>query len=172
VRLPQRQTPAATQLGLGALRQPVGQCRHQDLSRPRERHQPCGDRLRQSLDFDWLRAARDFLGRVVPTHDFADMDADARGHRRRFELGQLAQPALVLERERDRLHRTFEQQQEAVGLVDLLAAMLSDQVARKAVVAPRQLRRALVPEAIHQRRAVGQIEHQHSPQGRLARRRG
>ena len=59
--------------------------------------------------------------------------------------------------------RGLEQQQHAVGLVDLLPVPLAQQVARQAVVPGRELRVGLVAQLLVERGAVDQVGQQQSP---------
>jgi hypothetical protein len=68
---------------------------------------------------------------------------------------------LVIQRERGGLDGTLEQQQEAVGLVDLAALVLFHQRAREAIVLADDVGGALVAHALDQRGGIGDVaDHQ------------
>ena len=112
----------------------MGGCRHQDLPRHRQAHEARCNRLGKSLNLDGLGTARDVIGGITPHHHFAHMDSDARADGLAITLGQSSQLALIVQCKRSCLHRALEHQQETVGLVDLLAAMLVDQPSGQAVM--------------------------------------
>ncbi|MBA8887370.1 hypothetical protein FHW12_001584 [Dokdonella fugitiva] len=93
------------------------------------------------------------------------MDAHARGEHAAFRRVELAQSALVIDRERDRLHRPLEHEQEAVGLVDLATAVQRQQRAREAVVLAEQLGGVLVTESLGQCGRIDEVaEHERAQQ--------
>jgi hypothetical protein len=65
-----------------------------------------------------LAPALHVLRAVAPGHQLADVDAHARGQRRALVDAELAQRLLVAQGEIDRLDRTLEDREQAVGLVD------------------------------------------------------
>ncbi len=101
------------------------------------------------------------------------MDADARAQRDLLLGAERREPALIRECERDGLYRPLEQEHEAVGLVDLAAAVIEHERAREFVVAANELRRALIAEPLDERGRVDEIgEHeraQHRGGARLLR---
>jgi hypothetical protein len=138
----------------------------QDLARQGQVHQARGDRLDQAFDLGRLGSLGHVLGIVVPHHHITDMDTDPRRQARRFRRVELAQPALVVQREGNRLHRALEHHHEAVGLVDLAASVAVCQGARQAIVLADQFRRQQIPEAFDQCRGINQVTKQQCPQHR------
>ena len=145
VRAPERGRGTIAELLLRAVCELIRNSGQKDLARQRELHQARGGRLDQAFDFERLGAFGNIFGRVVPCDDVADMDADARAQLRRARrVVERAQAALVRERECDRLDRAIEHHHEAVGLVDLAAAVLVRERAREAIVPAEKLRSAQV----------------------------
>ena len=105
--------------------------REQGLPAARERHHARGGGLGQAVDLQRLGAARHVLGAVLAQDDRPDVQTGARlqRHRQRGERAVVA-PARSCTASAARV----EQQQHAVGLVDLAPAPLRQQVARHAVV--------------------------------------
>ena len=165
VAAPAQRGQLQTELTLRTIGERVGNAGQQNLVRQRELHQARGDRLDQAFDFDALGALRDVFGRVVEGEDVADMDADACGDHVAIVLGDFFQPTHVSQRESDRLHRTIEHEQEAVGLVDFLTRVRVQQGTRHAVVLAEQFRGALIAKALDQRCGIDQIaEHEGAQQ--------
>ena len=91
-------------------------------------HHPGGERLREAFDLDRLRAERDVVGGRLAQHDRADMQAGAC---REAELGHRR---VIVQRIARGIGGGVEEQQEAVGAVDLAPVVAAQQVARPAVV--------------------------------------
>jgi hypothetical protein len=126
-----------------------------------DRHHPCGDRQRQAVDLDRLGAAGNVGGAVLAQRHRADMQAGT-GLERQPECGQCA---MVGQRVADRIGGPVEQQQHAVGLVDLAAAPDRQQVARGPVVGGPECRHRGVAERLGQPGAVDDIGQQQGVQG-------
>ena len=127
--------------------------RQQDLPAARERHHTCGGRLGEALDFNGLGAERDVCRAVLAQRDRPDVYARARLQRN----GQPREGVVIGERVRNSIGRTIEQHQHAVGLVDLAAPELRQQVARHAVVGRPHLRHRLVADRLGELRAVDDV---------------
>ncbi len=124
------------------------------------RHQAGGDRLGQPLDLERLGAAGDILGRVGAEEHLAEVDADPGGEGDAVADLERGQGAVVGERVVDGVDRPLEQQQEAVGLVDLEAGVVVEEVAGEAVMGAEDGKGALVAQPFDQRRAGDQVAHQ------------
>ena len=133
-------------------------------------HQSRGDRFGQAFHFDGLGAERHVFAFVFPQDDIADMDADARLQRQEFHLAQLTQQTLIVDGEGHGLDRPVEQQQEAVGFVDLAAFVALEQIAREAIELLREFGAFAITELFDQRGAVDQIAHDDGAQHRFRRR--
>jgi hypothetical protein len=103
-----------------------------------------------------LGAERHIGRQILAQQHRADMQAGARRQRRLQRL----QRRLVGEREEDGVVGRIEQQQHAVGLVDLAAAPARQQVARQAVVRRPQRGQARIAQGHAQARAVDHIGQQ------------
>ena len=158
-----------SKLALGAMGEVVGNVRQQDLAGQGKTHQPGRDGLDQPFDLNRFGALGNVVSAVVPDHDIADMDADARCKLRLFDRIELAQAALVVERKGNRLHRTAKHHHEAVGLVDLLTAMALGKAACEPVMLADQLRRRDIADAFDQAGRVDQVAEQQGPQERTGR---
>ena len=144
----------------GAPREVESCAREQDAPVAGKRHDARRNRLGQSLHLQRLRAARHILGRVLAKHDFAQVNADPRGHCRTERGAELAQLGLIGDRETNRLDRPLEQQQEAIALVDLPAVERGQEVTREAVVARQQIGSGRIAEALDESRAGDEVAQQ------------
>ena len=169
VHQPAQLRPGVTQFAGGALGQVLRHARHQDLARQGESHQACRHRLREALELERLRAGQHVAGRVRPHHHVADVHADARLQRQSVLAADVEQAALVAQREIERLDRSLEDRQHAVGLVDQLAVAQRHQLPQHHVVALQQRRRALVAEPFDHRGGVDDVAQQHRAQHRRRR---
>ena len=136
-----------------------GRGREQRLPAAGERHDARGERRGEALDLRAVGAAGDVLGRVLAQRDWADMQADPGGER---EIGKCV---VVGERVAGGVGRVVEQQEEAVGAVDLAAVVACEEIAGPAVVLGPDLRRAGVAEALDQTRAVHDVGEEEGPFG-------
>ncbi len=131
----------------------------QQLAAARERHHARRRRLGQAVDLERLGTARDIVGAVLAQDHRADMQPRARLQRHR----QRRESAVVFERIAHRVGGGVEQQQHAVGLVDLAAAPDGQQVARETVVGGPHGRHRMVAEFLGQLGAVDHVGQQQSP---------
>jgi hypothetical protein len=145
--------------------------RHQRLAAPGERHDPRRERLGDALDLDRLRAAGDVLRGVLLEDELAEVDARPRGEghaRVRCETRELT---VVGERVEHGVDGAREEEQEAVGLVDLAPAVIVEEIAGEAVDAPEDLGRAGVAERLDELRRVDEVRQEerahHRPDGGL-----
>ena len=131
------------------------------LPAARERHDAGGERLGEALDLDRLGAAGHVVGSVLAQGDRADVQpgpgAEARA--RRAPGGRRARSG--------RRRRVVEQQEEAVGAVDLAPAIASEQLARPAIVLGPHLRGTRVAQALDQQRAVDHVGEEEAAFGYL-----
>jgi hypothetical protein len=111
-----------------------------------------------------LGAERHIGRQILAQQHRADMQAGARRQRRLQRL----QRRLVGEREEDGVVGRIEQQQHAVGLVDLAAAPARQQVARQAVVRRPQRGHARIAQGHAEARAVDHIGQQQRAASTLA----
>ena len=128
----------------------------QRLAATRQRHDACGGRLGQAVDLQRLRAARDVVGIVLAQDHRPDVQPGSRLQRHRHRR----QRPVVGERVPDRLRGIVEQQQHAVGLVDLAPVPLRQQVARDTVVRRPDLGHRRIAERLGQLGAVDDIGEQ------------
>ncbi|MNK82232.1 hypothetical protein D3C87_1019980 [compost metagenome] len=163
MRFPQQARGAVTELAAGAVGQRFGHRRHQDLPRPGQGHQPGCHRLGQALDLQRLGAHPDRLGAVLPGQHFTHVQAGAGAQHDATFLAQPLQPALVVQRETQRVDRAFEQQEQAVGAVDLVPVPLLLQCQHQAVVLLEQLGRGRVTDAFDQDQRIAQVGEQQRP---------
>ena len=129
----------------------------QNLPGQRQAHETRRNRLRQAFDFDRLRTLGDVGRRVVPDDNLAEVDAHPRAQGLLRLVGERAQFALVVERKRDRMRRSFEEDQEAIRLVDLTPAVTLHDGPRHAIVAAEELSGSLVAQALDERRRIHQV---------------
>ncbi len=115
-------------------------------------HQASRDHLRDALDLDRLRAALDVLPAVRAEDHVAHMDARARAQRDLAQkLGrQRLEPRVVGTDPAERRARILEQEEEAIGLVDLAAALLPEDLSREPIVLREELCRAQIPQRRHE----------------------
>jgi len=128
----------------------------QDLPAQRDRHHAARDHLRDALDLERLRAARDVVRSVRAQPDRADVQPGARRQRRL----ERTQRALTGQRVADGVVGGVEEQQHAVGLVDLAPAPLRQQVARHPVMRPPDLGHRQVTQRLRQLGAVDHVGQQ------------
>ena len=133
--------------------------RQQGLPTARQHHHACGDRLRQAFDFERLGAARDVGLGVLAQDDRAHVQAGACLQRHR----QTCQGAVVRHRVGDRVGGRLEQQQHAVGLVDLATAPGVEQPARHPVVRGPHLGHRGVAQLLGQLGAVHHVGQEQRP---------
>ena len=128
-------------------------CGDQGLATQRGGHHARRDGFAHAVHLKRLGAAGDVVGRRLAQRDLAHMQARAglQGHR------QCGQRAVVGDGIGQRVRGLVEEQQEAVGLVDLAAAKLAQQIARDAVVCGRQRGSGGVAQPRRQRGAVDQV---------------
>ena len=150
------QCPCDTSLCADGAERVARRRREQRLAAAGERHHPRRDRLGQALDLERLGAAGDVVGGVLAQDHRPDVQADARHQRHR----QRRQRAVVLHRVADRVGAVVEQQQHAVGLVDLAAAPRRQQGARDPVVRGPDLGHRGIAELLGHLRAVDDIRQQ------------
>ena len=141
------------------------------LAAARQRHQPRRDRLGQPFHLERLGAALDVLGPVLVQHDFAEMDPDTGLDLAAVILRQPPQRPVVAEGVEGGFEGALEEQQEAVGLVDLPPLVIGQEVPGETVVTPKKFRSGSVAELLHQPRAVDQVADQQRLQDRAVRRR-
>ena len=134
----------------------AGGGRQQRLAPARKGHHPGRDRLGQAFDLERLRAARDVVGRVLSQDHRSDVQAGARRDRSR----QRRQGSVVRHRVADRVCAVVEQQQHAVGLVDLAPVPGPEQRARDSVVRCPDLGHRAVAELLGQAGAVHDVRQQ------------
>ena len=103
------------------------------------------------FDLDRLGAARDLVGIVLAQRHRADVQAGARAQAERGER------VVVGQCERRRRDGVVEQQEEAVAVVDLAAAVAGEEGARAAVMLGEHARRARVAQALDDGRAVDEV---------------
>ena len=163
---PAQHTELLAELALGAMGEDVGDIRKQDLPGQSQVHQARGYRLDQALDLNRLGAVGNVLAAVVPDHDVADMNANASREAGFLCCVELAQTALIIKREGNRLHRALEHHQETVGLVDLAAAVAINQGARQAIMLANQFGRFAITKALDQGGRINQIAEHQRPQHR------
>ena len=118
-----------------------------------------GEGQRQAFDLDRLRAQRDVVVGAFAQHDRADVHSGAR---READLGHLR---VIVERITRSVGGGLEQQEQAVGAVDLAAVVLAKQIARPPVVLGPQGSSALVAQPLRGRRAVDDIGEQQGSVG-------
>ena len=129
----------------------------QNLPGLRQSHEARRNRLRQAFDFDRLRTLGDVGRRVVPDDNLAEVDAHPRGQGLLRLVGERAKFALVVERKRDRVRRSFEEDKEAIRFVDLTPAVTLHNGPRHAIVAADELSGGLVAQVLDERRRVHQV---------------
>ena len=138
----------------------------QGLSTQRGGHHAGGQRFADTVHLQRLGAQRHIGGRCFAHRDRADMQPGAgaqaqglvaRGLQRGF---QFRQRAVVGQHIGQRIRGLAEHQQEAVGLVDLTAVPLAQQVACDTVVRGPDARHGLVAQALREAGAVHQIGEQ------------
>ena len=132
---------------------PPGVLAEKRLATNRGRHDARHHRQPDAVDLDRLRAPRDVLQGIGPKADLAEMDARPRLD----PEPSLAKRVVVRQRVSDGVAHRIEQQQHAVGLVDLPAAPHDCQIARHPVVCRPQGRRGVFVEALGQSRALDDI---------------
>ena len=138
--------------------------REQGLAAQGGGHDARGQQLGHAVHLQRLGAQGHVTGRGFAQADRADVQATARQHRR----GQAGQRAVVGQGIGQRITGLVEQQQKAVGLVDLAPAPVAQQVTRQAVVAGPERGHQAVAQARGQCGAVHQVGQQQG-QGRVHR---
>ena len=116
-----------------------------------QRHDPCRQRLGQTVHLDRLGSALHVLGRVLAQAHRPVVHAHARSQ------AQAGQHAVVGCRKTQCVGFVLEEQEEAIAAVDFAAPMLSQQAARLLVVIGPQLGRSLLAQTLRQRGAVDQV---------------
>ena len=134
----------------------AGLAGEQGLAAQRGGHHPGGDGLAQAVHLHRLGAQGHMLGRVLAQGDGPHVQAGTGRQRHR----QAGQGLVVGQRATQGVGGVVEQQQEAVGLVDLAAAPLPHQVARQAVVRRPQRGRLGVAQPLGDGHAVDQVGEQ------------
>jgi hypothetical protein len=134
----------------------AGRCREQRLAAASDRHDARGDRLGNAFDLERLGAAGDVVGGVLAQDRRADMQADAGGDARR----QRRQSAMVGKREGDGVAGALEEDQHAVGLVDLPALAGGEEVACEPVVGGPDLGHGAVAVLLGEPGAVDDVGQQ------------
>src|SRR5262249_40660716 len=109
------------------------------------------DGLRESLDLDRLRAARHVRGGVLAEDDLTDLEAGTGLEAER------AQGCVVGECVGQRPLGVVGQEEEAVGLVDLLPAVGGKQIACEPIVAGIELGSGRGAELLDELRAVDEV---------------
>ena len=135
--------------------------RQEDLSAQGRRHDARGGRLGHTLDLDRLGAERDVGGAVLAQRDRADVQSGARLERRNEPL----QCPLIGQCIAHRVRSRVEQQQHAIGLVDLAPMPDRQQIARRAVMRRPQPGHLRIADAQRQPGAVDDIGEQQGAQG-------
>ena len=107
-----------------------------------EGHNAGGDGHGEALDLGTDGSQGDVGGSVLAEGDRPDMEANPGGQRK------IGKCMVVAERIAGSVSRVVEQQEQAIGASDLTAAVVSEEVARPAVVLGPDLRRAGVAEAL------------------------
>ena len=125
--------------------------REQRLPATRERHDASRERLSDSFDLDRLGAASDLVGSVLAQANGADMQASARAkveRRERFVVGQ---------REGGGSIGLVEEEEKAVAVVDLAAAVAGQERTRLPVVLGEDAGGTRVAQPLDDGGAVDQI---------------
>ena len=121
------------------------------------RHHARGQRLGQAFHLERFGASRNVGGNVLAQTHLAHMQAGTRLQRHR----QCGQCAVVGQRVTSCVEGMVEQQQQAVGLVNLAPVPARHQVARHAVMRRPQRGHRGVAEPLRQRCAVHHVGEQH-----------
>jgi hypothetical protein len=155
---PARRSPADSGRGIrsplvgkGVAERGARGLRQQGLAAARQRHDTRGQRLGDALDLDRLGTAGDLLGVVLAQRHRADVKAGARAE---AEGGECL---VVGQCERRGREPVGEQQEEAVAVVDLAAAVAGEEGTRAAVMLGENTRRASVAQALDDGSAVDEV---------------
>ena len=130
--------------------------REQQLPTLRQRHDASGSGFGDAVNLERLGTQGHVLGAVLAQHQRPDMQACARTQRQRAA----GQGSVIFHGVAHGIAHGAEQEQHAVGLVDLATMPLGQEIAREPIVRCPQRCRSDVAEFFSQTRAVNQVGQQ------------